>query len=168
MYHAKQRLIWFYMYIHDMYILYMICVFYIMYIVYVIVGAIDISQNLPQSRIKHMIPFDSTTLSCPSIIVLGGGSLSARQFVQRQWERVGFRRLESSCKFASGVHTTWFPGVWPIFDIFSKPTRGLRTVSGEKRTSLVVFLHFRLTVLSVCFLRAFYVEFVLVQSAGNR
>ena len=106
MYHAKQRLIWFYMYIHDMYILYMICVFYIMYIVYVIVGAIDISQNLPQSWIKHMIPFDSTTLSCPSIIVLGGGSLSARQFVQRQWERVGFRRLESSCKFASGVHTT--------------------------------------------------------------
>ena len=34
--------------------------------------------------------------------------------------------------------------------------------------NIVVFLHFRLTILSECFLRAFYVEFVLVQSAGNR
>ena len=136
---------------------------------YVTLGAIDITQKLPLSRIKHMIPFDITTLFCPSRTVFWGGSLSAHQFVQHRWERVrvGFRRLESSCKFASGVHTTWFPGVWPIFDTYSKPTRLHRTVWGKKNFSWC-FLHFRFTILSVCFLRAFYVEFVLVQSAGNR
>ena len=114
-----------------------------------------------------------TTSSCPSRTVSGG----------RIIEFLGVRVIECAtvCTAPVGegglLQMTWVKlqvWVWCTHHLISLESgpfwtsfHRLRTRSRGKKT-IFSFLHSRLTILSVCFLKAFYAKRSLVPSAGKR